>query len=588
LLLVAIAVASSATFAQAPLRPRPYCVRNVSVESAGGPDRTVTLVLREGRIEAVLDGDAPAPPGTRVVDGEGLLVLPGFLDAFSTTGCETPTPLVDRDVPLDTGADVRADMRTANRKGVQPSFRAVDALAISGDQANAWRKAGFGAALVAPGGQLLAGSSALATTREAAMRDVVLRPVVFGHAAFQASGSGYPSTLMGYFAQLRQLFHDAAWHAERLARYEQGRPGLRPPFDAELDAGAELLAGERKLVCEAETHRDIERWIRLADELGLEDIAISGGREAWRVAEVLAARDVVVLLTLDWSDEVEDPRPKEDEDEAEESSEEPPEERWEYQTPLAVRVDQRLRWEEERDCAIRLHEAGVRFAFGTGDAKPDKLLGKVRDLVEEGLPRETAEAALTTGAARILGVERRLGRIEPGYDATFVLWTADPLTEKKAKPAWVFVDGYPTEYEVAETDDISADETGELANVTGTWVVEQTSEEQMGGTTRLVLVMAEDGDLSGTIHTRGPSGDERATELSGRVRGNGLEFEAAFETQGISVEITGSARVDGDTMEGEVSLKVPFSEEPMVQEIRAVRKPGAERSDHLCLESEGR
>ena len=408
--------------AQAAPRPQATLVRNVHLDPSSEDAAPVALLLREGRIAAVLDAEAPPPPGVRIVDGEGALCLPAFLDAFTRTGCETPAPVKDQDAPVETSSDVRVDMRLANRKGIQPAFRAAEALAIEEKASLAWREAGFGAALVAPGGELLAGSSVLASTREAAMRDLVMRSDVFAHATFRASGDDYPTTLMGYMAQLRQFFQDARRHDELEARHAAGRPGLRPPFDLELEAGTRLLDRETRLVCAAQSHRDVERWIKLADEFGFE-IAISGGRDAWRVADTLAARELPVILTLDWGEEVDDASGEDDEAEEElgeeeaeeaETTEEPALEEtgdedtsteaseteeepvWEYEEPLGVRQARRAEWEEGRDCALRLHEAGVRFAFGTDGEKPKKLVGKVRELVEAGLPAEVALASLTT------------------------------------------------------------------------------------------------------------------------------------------------------------------------------------------------
>ena len=59
----------------------------------------------------------------------------------------------------------------------------------------------------------------------------------------------------------------------------------------------------------------------------------------------------------------------------------------------------------------RLHEAGVRFAFGSGASTPKRLLRRVRELVVLGLPREVAMRALTTTAAELLGVEDRIDAV---------------------------------------------------------------------------------------------------------------------------------------------------------------------------------
>jgi len=601
LLPLALAALTPALTAQMAPRPQPYCVRGVFLDRSGTTKGT--LVLRDGSIEAVLDEAAPAPPGTRVIDGAGLYCLPAFLDAYSRLGVTVPKPVKDQDLPPNEQADVGVDMRLANRNGIQPAFRAVEALAITKDQGEAWRKSGFGAVLVAPGGELLSGTSALATTREAAMRDVVLRRGVFAHAAFAASGPGYPSTLMGYFAQLRQFLLDSRRQVELARRYEQGRPGPRPPFDAELEQGAALVSGDQRLLCEAQGAGDIERWLRLADEFGLR-IGISGGLEAWRVRDVLAAREVPVVLTLDWGKEVKDPTPEEkpaeakaaeakDEPGAEkpgekaesapvtkaeaevegETAAEKEEQRLDYVEPLAVREERRRKWEEGRDCALRLEEAGVRFAFGTASAKPGELLEHVRTLVKEGLSADAAVAALTEHAAELLGVGERLGRVAAGYDATFALWRADPLTDEKASAAWVFVDGFPTEFkEEKKKEKGGAPAKG--VDPTGAWELTFDDDAQGPRGAKLVLEMDEQGGVDGTLTVDNPmDGSKISAEVDGQVSEAELEFEVTLAFGDFEIGSTFTGTLDGERIQGEASFRMPGGEEPMTRKFHGQREP---------------
>ncbi len=448
---VSISIALSAQ-AQAPERPQDFVLRDVRLE-AGADAVPRTVVVRSGRIDGIFAAEDVLDeefPGTRTLEGGGRLLLPAFLDAYTRTGCATPVPEKDQDLPVDVEGDVRIDMRLANRKGIQPAFFAHEVLEIEPESLEAWRASGFGAALIAPGGELLSGSSSLVTLREAANRDRILSPEVFAHGAFQANGPGYPSTLMGYMAQLRQFFLDARWHADWSARFAARETGLRPPFDLELEAGKALVDGSRRLMVEAQSVRDIERWMRLAKEFEL-GIGVVGGREAWRASDRLADEGLALVLTLDWGDEVDDPG-QEKKKEREERGEEGP--GWEaYREPLEVRRERRRLWEERRDNGMRLSEAGIRFAFGSGEAAPDDLLGKVRELVEAGLEREVALASLTENAARILGVGERLGQVAVGFDATFALWDGDPLTEEEAEVDWIFVDGFHAELNADEDEE---------------------------------------------------------------------------------------------------------------------------------------
>lgn len=447
------------------------------------PERT--LLLADGRIAEVLEADAEVPPGHLRIDGAGLRALPAFLDAFTTSGIEVPALEADRDRPLDVQADVWADMRVARRKGLRPAFRAVDHLDQDAASLAAYRRAGFGYAAVGAGGEILSGQAALVSLRDAAPRDRVLLPEAASHASFGARGGGYPSTLMGRFAHLRQFHLDAARQAELAARFAAGRAGPRPAYDPDLEAAARLARGETLVLCEAEGARDIRRWLRLGEELGWR-MALLGGREAGREAERLAARGVPVVLGLRFGREPEDPREtgssarprrsgsreapapeEEDEDpeqesadgEDEEESEPPPAPeaqdeadggRAEYRVPHGARLEARLEWERDRDGALALVEAGVPLAFATlGDA-PGEWLGRVRGLVERGLAPEAALAALTEGPARLYGLEGRVGVIAAGADASLMLWSGDPLVDGEARVRWAIVDGYPEKIEPEE------------------------------------------------------------------------------------------------------------------------------------------
>jgi imidazolonepropionase-like amidohydrolase len=553
---------ASPALAQAPPSPAPTLVRDVRLEDGGEP---VSLLLRHGRIEAVLDARAARPAGVLELDGGGLLAVPGLIDAHARSVHVTPQPEADQDQPVGVGADVRIDMRLANRKGVQPSSRATDALAL--EKLGDWRERGFGHLVASPGGELLAGSSALLTTRDAAVRDLVVAPEVFAHAAFAARGEGYPSTLMGYHAQLRQFFLDSARHVELNRRAERGRAGPRPAFDPELDEGVRLIAGDLALACEAPSARAAERWMRLADELGLR-IVLTGGNDTWEVADELAARGIPVILTLDWSDEVpEASAPGETDDEADEDSgeegdAEPAEqadadEAPRYREPLRVREERRRLWEEHRDCAIRLREAGVAVAFGTGEGGAKQLLERVRELVEAGLDRDDALHALTAGAAELLGEGERLGSIERGRDATFALWTEHP-TEPGARVARVFVDGFTEEF------DVSAKEAGgppaEGVDPGGRWTLVFPGSDgfQLEGGT-LELEMDEDGGLRGTVSYKSKrSGQTYSGSASGAVSGAEISvagtisvadrylFEFEFDLEQEGDELVGRGSLTGE------------------------------------------
>lgn len=542
--------------------PRPVLLKNVRLAAAADAP-SASILVRDGRILRVETSDLAAPVDARTIDGKGALVLPAFLDAYSFTGCATPEPKPERDKPRSTSTDVLVDMREANRKGIQPAFRAADAFAPD-DKLEDWRKHGFGALLSAPHGQILSGVSALAITRDVAPRDALLRASVFDHAGFDATGPGYPGTPMGSIAQLRQFLLDASRHRELVLRRAAGKPGERAPFDADLEAAQDLLARRRTVCAEAEDADDIDRFVKLGDEHGFA-LAIAGGREAWRRAPLLAERKIPVILTLDWGDEADDPDGKDAKKKKKPAAEDAP---WTYDEPLASRQEKRRQWVEARDGAKVLSTAGVAIAFGTGKEGPKELLERVRKLVEAGLPRDVALRALTEGAAGILGVAPALGRVAAGSDATFALWTKDPLVDKEAQVAWLFVDGHALELETKKKGSEAAPAEG--VDATGTWALDYDAPQASDGEAE--LRMEKDGKVEGTLRGKSPDGSALEVKVSGRLSEKTLRVSGDTTIAGRSVELVLEGEIDGDTWKG--TLTVPRAD---VLSFTAQRAP---KEDH--------
>jgi hypothetical protein len=320
------------------------------------------------------------------------------------------------------------------------------------------------------------------------------------------------------------------------------------------------------------------------------------------VKDALVERDMTVVLTLDWGKEVKDPRPKAKKDEkseekeeaakeGEEGAESKPEEAaqasgtgteakeaepvWEYEEPYSVRLERRTKWEEGRDCALRLHDAGVRFVFGTANAKPKELLEHVRTLVESGLPADAALTALTLDAAEFLGVGRRLGRIEPGFDATLALWRADPLSVKDASVAWLFVDGFPCEFkEEKKKEKKPGAGPGKGIDPTGEWQLEFVVEGEGIKRADLTLTMEKDGSLKGTIEVESPmGGDKIKTDVEGHVSGAELELECTLAFGQFEIETTLTATIEGYALDGDGKFHGPWGAEPRTQAFSGKRTP---------------
>ncbi|MEO6709683.1 MAG: amidohydrolase family protein, partial [Planctomycetota bacterium] len=245
---------------------------------------------------------------------------------------------------------------------------------------------------------------------------------------------------------------------------------------------------------------------------------------------------------------------------------------WDYEEPLPVREDKRRLWEEGRDCAMKLQQAGVSFGFGSGSASPSDLLKKVRTLVEKGLPREVALNALCLAPAQWLGLGEHLGVIAPGKDATFALWTDDPLG-KEAQVAWMFVDGYPHEFEVKKKEG-NTGKPKEGLSAAGSWEV-VTEGRQGKRTSHMVIEMSADGTVTGKWTMKNPRDEtETTSDVTGHLGETTLTVDGKFTFGEREMSIGLSGELEGDSWSGNATTKRGGGED--VSPFTATRAPKQE------------
>jgi imidazolonepropionase-like amidohydrolase len=265
------------------------------------------------------------------------------------------------------------------------------------------------------------GTSALVNLAGASVGQAVVASPVAMHvsfATFFASGRAYPTSLMGVMAALRQSLVKAQQYRDAMKLFEEsGRRGLaRPGFDAVSISLSPVLDGTIPVVFAADGAEEIRRSLRLAEEFKLRPI-ILGGREAWKVAQELAARHVPVLVRASLSTDLPEIAP-------------------DAEAPRTAPERQ----DAEANPGL-LEKAGVRFALVSADwDRPADFFARVRNAMEKGLSRAGAIGALTLGPAEILGVAEQLGTIEPGKIANLTILDG-PLFEAKTRLKTAVIDG---------------------------------------------------------------------------------------------------------------------------------------------------
>jgi len=463
----------------------PTALTNVKIVTGTGVTiESGTIVMLDGRIIAV-GTDVGIPPHAERIDGSGLIVYPGFIDAQTNLGIpEKERTKEERERTEDFNPDPREGpmpaTRFAERRGIRPQTRAIDQYVPDDKQREAHRAVGFTSALIAPRDGILGGSSDLVGLSNDPIRRAVLVPNVAQHGSFTVGEPGeYPRTILGVFAQFRQVLLDARRQAKLQKHYERHpNNAIRPPTDAALDALQPMLGRSQRLFFEANSDNEIRRALDLSAEFKL-DVAITGGKEAWQVIDRIKAERVPLIVSLKFDEEAEygrkkpDAKVKKPDAEASEPAEPPSElkeggevkepkkdqKEEKIYEPLKLRKERRRLWEEQVANVIRLHEAGVPFALTTRPfKKASEFMDSLRLVIEKGLPEEAALAALTSNAAEVLGMKGQLGAIAPGFVANVTVMTK-PLSDKAAKVKFVVIDG--------KKIDIDADEEKEKAEKDG-------------------------------------------------------------------------------------------------------------------------
>ena len=363
---------------------RPVAFRGATILPISGPPITNgVLVVQGGRITAVGGPDTPVPAGAEIRDVSGKTLMPGLVDTHSHIGGGDGG---DRSAPL------------------HPSVRVLDAIDPRDERIQKAQAGGVTTANVMPGsGLLMSGQTAYLKLRDARTinellfcRDV-LRDVCGGMKMANGTNPRGESPMPGTRARAASIVR------ERFVRAQEYRAKIRAaggdatkvsPRDLELEALAEVLDGRRMV--HFHTHRadDILTAIRLKEEFGFR-MVLHHVSEAWKVADRIAAARVPSSIII-----LDSPGGK------------------------LETVD----FSNQNGAA--LERVGAPVAFHTDDGITDSrfFLRSAAFGVRLGMTREKALEAMTIEGARMLDLHERIGSLERGKDADFIVLSGDPLS----------------------------------------------------------------------------------------------------------------------------------------------------------------
>src|SRR5215213_2994905 len=507
-----------------------YAITNARIVTVSGPvTERGTVVIRNGLIVAA-GANVSAPSDARVIDGACLTVYPGLIDAYTNLALPDAAPS-----PAPGGGPgaffvVQPQARPASGPnstqpaGLQPEVMVEDVIRPGGNEIESWRSTGVTAALTSPRSGIWMGQSALINLSGETPQQMIVRSPVAMHVGFTPLRTGtYPGSLMGVFSTLRQMMLDAQRYRDSMQVYERNPRGTRrPDTDRSLAALLPVIEGRMPVVMIANSEREINRALDLANEFKLK-LIIAGGQEAAQVADRLAKQNVPVLLSLNLPHRTTAALPEAD--------------------PEPLRV---LRGRvEAQHAAGKLAKAGVRFAFQSGSmTNISELLANANTTIANGLQPLDALRAFTIWPAEILGVKDQLGSIEVGKIANLTVTRGD-LFDRNSRITHVFIDGRPVDLRPPTTTG-----PGQGRNsLAGTWTVTVNLGQ---GDRTITLTLQQEGErVTGSIS--GPLGAGEISNGSASNTGE-VRFTVSVNVEGQTKEATFTGTLANNQIRGNVAI----------------------------------
>ncbi len=372
-----------AAVCQAQERPQAYTGAQI-ITISGPVIPNGVLVVHRGKIVAVGPaGSTPIPSDAQRHDVSGKVVMPGLVDSHSHIGGGS-------------GGDSTA--------ALHPDVRVFDSINARDTGFQRAQAGGITTANVMPGsGHLLSGQTIYLKYKDGkTIDDIAIKDAQGNYLGGLKMANGtnsirpagpLPGTRSKSAALVREQFLKAQDYRERVRRAGGDREKM-PPRDLAMETLVEVLEGKRTVHFHTHRHNDIMTAIRIAQEFGFRPV-LHHVSDGWMVAEEIAKAGFPASIIM-----IDSPGGK------------------------IETVDATFK------TGAALERAGALVGFHTDDYITDSrlFLRSAALAVRSGMSREKALYGVTMANARMLNLQDRVGSLEAGKDADFIILSGDPLS----------------------------------------------------------------------------------------------------------------------------------------------------------------
>tara|TARA_B110000037_G_scaffold20948_1_gene22890 strand:- start:1588 stop:2907 length:1320 start_codon:yes stop_codon:yes gene_type:complete len=386
---------------------RPILLRGGTLHTvSNGVLKEYDMLFSEGKI-ITIDQKIKPSPETDIYDIYGKHVVPGFIAGYTRIGLTEISAVKQTNDHSETGdlnPNVKANVSYNPDSDLIPVTRSNGILTVNS----------------APASGIISGQSSVMSLDGWTWEDATLKHPTALHLNWpnmyinfnenakpkeKEQKEAYKKSLRALDLLVRNVraYHHRRSAKERKAEHKQ-------KTDLRLEAMISYILYKEPIHIKANDIKQIDAAIKWSKKHDL-NIVIIGGDDAWMDPKPLVENNIPVIIL---------------------GVQKTPQRRFEpIHTPYRL--------------PSILHKAGVRFCISLDPGYP--MDGHVRTLPDEamkafawGLPKEEALRSITLSAAEILGVDHRIGSLEPGKDATFFISDSEPLLQK-TNPIKAYIQG---------------------------------------------------------------------------------------------------------------------------------------------------